>query len=115
MCQEPRQTSQTLKRSYVVFLPEVFGPECIGVSTAPPRALTPPSSSLLPSALIPSPSLLASPLPALVNIVNNVWGILGPRSRSPPGSERSPERGRSLRAEGVGAVAVRLHLRVSEI
>lgn len=99
MCQEPRRTSQALKHSYVVFLREVLGPECIGVNTAPPRALTP-SSPHLPSALIPSPSLLFSPLPALVNIVNNVWGILGPRSHSPPGSERSPDA--AVRSAGRG-------------
>lgn len=47
--------------------------------------------------LLESPLLPSSPFPALVNIVNNGWGILGlwprrPPERAKPGSERSPER-----------------------
>lgn len=84
MCQEPRRTSQALNH----FATWSSFPKFRDWSA---RRLVLPRPRL-PSALIPFPSLLSSPFPELVNIVNNEWGILGPRSRRPPGSERNPER-----------------------
>lgn len=87
--------------SYFIFPPEVS-------DLRAPRLVLP--RPRLPSAPLSFP-LLSSPFPALVNIVNNAWGILGPWPRRPRAWEKSPARP----AEPTSSPPPRSGLRVSVI